>query len=82
MKKMALLLPFCGLLLTACTAPMPQVKFIKPEIPSSLLTCADAPVRPESDMTQRDVAAWTAKLWYAHGDCKSKLHAVSEAIQK
>lgn len=81
MKKTVLWLPFCGMLLTACTAPMPQVKLIKPEVPQSLLTCADAPSQPTPDATQRDVASWAARLWYTHGDCKSKLKAASEAVR-
>lgn len=69
------------MLLTACTTPTPQVKLIKPEVPQSLLACADAPPQLTPDATQRDVASWAARLWYAHGDCKSKLKALSEAVR-
>ena len=82
MNKMHLL-PLCyAMLLSACTgAPQTQIKVIKPEIPTSLQSCADAPNYPGDDMTQRDIAENYIKLWFAHKDCKSKLAAINYALR-
>ena len=31
-------------------------------------------------MTQKDVAEWASRLWYAHADCYSKLESINEAL--
>jgi len=53
---------------------------IRTETPVSLRTCETVPDYPGSGMTQRDVAKWSAQLWYAHADCKSKLESVNKAL--
>jgi hypothetical protein len=81
MNKMPLWLLCCVMLLTACTGtPQTQIKVIKPDIPDSLRTCDDVPNYPGDGMTQRDVAKWSARLWYAHADCRSKLQSLSNAV--
>ncbi|MCB1557175.1 MAG: hypothetical protein KDJ15_07680 [Alphaproteobacteria bacterium] len=45
-------------------------------------SCEPAPPYPGDNITQKDVAAWSARLWYAHKDCRSKLEAVGRALQQ
>lgn len=81
MKKTVLALLCCAGLLTACTGnPQTQIEVIKPEIPKGLRTCALAPPHPGDSITQKDVAAWSAKLWFAHQDCRSKLENLNKAL--
>ncbi len=71
----------CAILLTGCTGTsQTQIKIVKPNIPDSLRTCDDVPNYPGDGMTQRDVAKWSARLWYAHADCRSKLQSLKDAI--
>ncbi len=81
MKKTALALLYCAIQLSACTGnPQTQVKVIKPEIPPSLRQCQTSPAYPGDEVTQKDIAAWGAKLWYAHQDCRSKLENINKAL--
>ena len=81
MKKTALLPLCCVILLTACTGfPKTQIKVIRPEVPASLRTCESAPAYPGDSITQKDMAKWITRLWYAHADCESKLASLNQAL--
>ncbi|MBI1689510.1 hypothetical protein [Methylorubrum sp. DB1722] len=47
----------------------------RPTVPTSLLTCPDAPTWRRGG-TQRDVAGYVTDLRDAHADCREKLGAV------
>lgn len=64
-------------LLTAC-ASADRVTVAVP--PADVLTCAPAPVVPDSD-SQRAVATYVVDLWDAGEDCRQRLGAVRELYQ-
>ena len=57
-----------------------QIKVIRPEVPASLRTCESAPAYPGDSITQKDMAKWITRLWYAHADCESKLASLNQAL--
>lgn len=74
---MALWLPFCAMLLTGCADdPTEVVRYVRPDVPESLLVCTPAPEVPGESATQRDVARFVVKLDDAGEDCRRKLGAV------
>ena len=50
-----------------------------PAVPTSLLTCADAPTWRRGG-TQRDVAGYVVDLRDAHADCRDRLGAVRSIV--
>lgn len=50
------------------------------EIPVALRDCADLPKRPSGEYTQREVAAFIARLNDARKDCKNKLHSLRDLV--
>jgi hypothetical protein len=63
-----------AVLLTACASspPVLDIRYVKQQLPETLLECADVPAVP-ANPTQRAVADYIVDLWDAHEDCKSKL---------
>jgi type IV pilus biogenesis protein CpaD/CtpE len=85
MPKTALLLIFCGGLLTACAQEpevrvVTKVEVIRPQIPPSLTDCRAAPPVPVAE-TQADVAEYILDLYDAHGDCRDKLRALVGVVR-
>lgn len=70
-----------GLLIVAACARAP-LEVAPVSVPTSLLTCRDAPAKPAGDYTQRAVGAYVIGLHKAHADCHSKLGAVRGALSK
>ncbi|RDC69673.1 hypothetical protein DLJ49_18720 [Rhodovulum sp. 12E13] len=83
MRKTVALL---ALALAACARPDPEVIRLPPERvlvspPRLLLECADAPAVPDAE-TQRAVAEYLVRLESAGADCRDKLRAVREFIER
>ena len=82
-RVMTALLPLCFAgLLTACAspaAPAPEIRLVKPSIPSSLLACLPRPPIPDAT-SQRAVALLLVKIDSAGDDCRQKLAAVVKAL--
>lgn len=57
-----------------------EVKYIRQEVPASLLDCAAQPVPPV--ISQRDVALYLLDLVEAGEDCRGKLAAVKGIVEK
>lgn len=75
----ALLLLSCAGLLSACATPgVETVRYLRPQIPESLRSCAPAPEVPGSGSTQRDVARYVVQLSDAGQDCRVRLRALSD----
>ncbi|TWI38220.1 Rz1-like lysis system protein LysC [Paracoccus sulfuroxidans] len=51
-------------------------------IPENLLTCKDSPKKPDGDYTQKDVGVYIVDLHEAHADCKTRLKAVGDAVNR
>lgn len=72
---------FCILFVGGCaTEPITTVRYVAPDVPASLLTCAKAPDVPGPEATQRDVARYVTALSFAGAECRERLRAVSVAI--
>ena len=70
----------CMVALSACaTAPLEVAPLSAPD---SLLTCRDAPAKPNGDYTQKAVGTYVIGPHEAHADCHSKLGAVRGALTK
>ncbi|MHB1303016.1 MAG: hypothetical protein ACYCZB_06015 [Acidiphilium sp.] len=71
------------LLLAGCAAPKPatvtRIELVRPEIPTALLSCPEAPVVPMASR-QSQVAAYVAELWQAHAVCYDHLAAVGRTL--
>jgi uncharacterized lipoprotein YajG len=69
------------LILGGCST-RPEVKFVNSTFTQSpeLKSCADAPLKPKSNYTQRDVAKYIKKQQFAHADCKEDLQALNKEI--
>jgi len=80
MRKGILLAAAAAAVLTGCaetTDPGMRVVEVRPEVPSSLLSCQPAPEPPPPESgTQRDVARFVLDLAEAGADCRGKLGAV------
>lgn len=60
--------------------PTTVVRYVKQDVPASLLTCDPSPTVPGDGSTQRDVARYILQLHDAGQDCREKLAAISEVI--
>lgn len=72
-----------ALMLSACAStqsmqPQVRTETIPVGPPEALLTCRVQPPAPRGEYTQRDVAAYIARLAEAGEDCRSKLSAVKK----
>ena len=64
------------LLAVAAALPLAACQHaVAPAVPTSLLSCADAPTWRRGG-TQRDVAGYVVDLRDAHADCRDRLGAV------
>ena len=81
----ALLLLFCGMLLSACARE--RVKYVtateilRPDVPDYLLTCDPEPELPEGEYTQRTVAGYIVRLHNAGQSCRGNLAAVKGLLE-
>ena len=58
-----------------------KVRYIRQEVPASLLDCAAQPL-PPAITSQRDVALYLLDLAEAGEDCRGKLAAVKGIVDK
>lgn len=64
--------------LSGCASePIIEVRYVRQEIPASLLTCKPAPEIPGAGATQREVAGFIVDLYDSGEDCRSSLQAVA-----
>lgn len=74
--------------LTACGTttngllPIPELNFLKPEIPSELLECPENPEVPPKGSTQSDIAVWILKDEEADEICRRNLKGLREVLSK
>ena len=70
------------LLLAACATQPTATRFVtlQPEVPQTLLACADAPAVPQAS-SQSAVAAYIVALWQAGQDCRAHLKAVQTVLK-
>tara|TARA_R110000751_G_scaffold76247_1_gene153585 strand:+ start:43685 stop:43876 length:192 start_codon:yes stop_codon:yes gene_type:complete len=59
-----------------------RTEFVKPNIPAALLTCDVRPAVPDTPVTDQKVGRYIVGLLSAHDDCKGKLAAVRELVNK
>ena len=72
-------------LLAACGSPPPPIapppERVLVEPPEPLMRCAGAPVVPDAE-TQREVAEYLVRLESAGADCREKLAAIRDLIER
>ncbi|MEL6980030.1 MAG: hypothetical protein AAGM38_15295 [Pseudomonadota bacterium] len=62
-------------------AELPELVFLRPEVPERLLACPDRPAPPTGAASQREAALYLIDLAAAHGLCRDRLHAVGRLLR-